>query len=74
MKTDADLRAALQHETAEATTIVVAQRVGTIMHAQQIVVLDDGGIVGLGTHEELLESCETYREIVTSQLGEGEAT
>ncbi len=74
VKTDADLRAALQHETAEATTIVVAQRVGTIMHAQQIVVLDDGGIVGLGTHEELLERCETYREIVTSQLGEGEAT
>jgi ATP-binding cassette subfamily B protein len=74
VKTDANLRAALQHETAQATTIVVAQRVGTIMHAEQIVVLDDGGIVGLGTHEELLASCETYREIVTSQLGEGEAT
>jgi len=74
VKTDAQLRAALQHETARATTIVVAQRVGTIMHAQQIVVLEDGGVVGLGTHEELLESCETYREIVTSQLGEGEAT
>ena len=72
--TDANLRAALQRETAEATTIVVAQRVGTIMHAQQIVVLEDGDAVGLGTHEELLESCETYREIVTSQLGEGKAT
>ena len=71
VKTDADLRAALQQETAEATTIVVAQRVGTIMHAQQIVVLEDGGIVGLGTHEELLASCATYREIVTSQLGAG---
>ena len=54
VKTDADLRAALQRETAQATTIVVAQRVGTIMNAQQIVVLEDGGIVGLGTHEELL--------------------
>jgi ATP-binding cassette subfamily B protein len=73
VKTDADLRAALQRETAAATTIVVAQRVGTIMHAQQIVVLEDGGIVGLGTHEQLLAGCETYREIVTSQLGEGEA-
>ena len=73
VKTDANLRAALQHETADATTIVVAQRVGTIMHAEQIVVLDDGGIVGLGTHDELLASCETYREIVTSQLGTGEA-
>jgi ATP-binding cassette, subfamily B, multidrug efflux pump len=71
VKTDADLRAALQQETAEATTIVVAQRVGTIMHAQQIVVLEDGGIVGLGTHDELLASCATYREIVTSQLGAG---
>ena len=73
VKTDADLRAALRRETAAATTIVVAQRVGTIMNAQQIVVLDDGGVVGLGTHEELLESCDTYREIVTSQLGEGVA-
>jgi ATP-binding cassette subfamily B protein len=73
VKTDANLRAALQRETAQATTIVVAQRVGTIMNAQQIVVLDDGGVVGLGTHEELLESCDTYREIVTSQLGEGVA-
>jgi ATP-binding cassette, subfamily B, multidrug efflux pump len=69
VKTDAQLRAALQRETADATTIVVAQRVGTIMQADQIVVLEDGGIAGLGTHDELLESCETYREIVTSQLG-----
>ena len=71
VKTDADLRAALRRETAQATTIVVAQRVGTIMNAQQIVVLEDGGVVGLGTHDELLQSCETYREIVTSQLGTG---
>ena len=72
VKTDALLRAALKRETADATTIVVAQRVGTIMQADQIIVLEDGGIVGLGTHEDLLESCETYREIVTSQLGIGE--
>ena len=71
VKTDADLRAALRRETAQATTIVVAQRVGTIMNAQQIVVLEDGGVVGLGTHDELLQSCETYREIVTSRLGTG---
>ena len=57
-------------ETADATVIIVAQRVGTIMHADQIIVLDDDGtIAGIGTHDELLETCETYREIVTSQLG-----
>jgi ATP-binding cassette subfamily B protein len=72
VKTDALLRAALRRETANATTIVVAQRVGSIMHADQIIVLEDGGIVGKGTHDELFESCETYREIVTSQLGVGE--
>ena len=52
--------------------IIVAQRVGTIMHADQIVVMDDGAIVGLGTHHELLEACPTYREIVFSQLNEEE--
>jgi ATP-binding cassette subfamily B protein len=68
--TDARLRAALHKHTAYATVIIVAQRVGTIMHADQIVVLDDDGtIAGKGTHEELLEASETYREIVTSQLG-----
>jgi ATP-binding cassette subfamily B protein len=68
--TDAKLRAALRKHTADATVIIVAQRVGTIMHADQIVVLDDDGtIAGKGTHEELLETSETYREIVTSQLG-----
>jgi ATP-binding cassette subfamily B multidrug efflux pump len=72
VKTDALLRAALRRETARATTIVVAQRVGTIMQADQIIVLEVGGIVGRGTHAELMVSCETYREIVTSQLGEGE--
>jgi ATP-binding cassette subfamily B multidrug efflux pump len=67
-KTDQMLRAALHRETAEATVIIVAQRVGTIMHADQIVVLDGGSIVGIGTHESLMADCETYREIVLSQL------
>jgi ATP-binding cassette subfamily B protein len=66
--TDAKLRAALRAETRDATVLVVAQRVGTIMHADWIVVLADGGVAGVGTHEELLETCETYREIVYSQL------
>jgi ATP-binding cassette subfamily B multidrug efflux pump len=67
-KTDQKLRAALRKETADATVIIVAQRVGTILHADQIVVLDAGAVVGKGTHKELMESCETYREIVYSQL------
>ena len=68
--TDARLRAALHRHTAEATVIIVAQRVGTIMHADQIVVLDDGTVAGIGTHDELIKTSETYREIVASQLGE----
>ena len=68
--TDARLRAALRKHTADATVIIVAQRVGTIMHADQIIVLEDGTIAGIGTHEELLRTSETYREIVASQLGE----
>jgi ATP-binding cassette subfamily B multidrug efflux pump len=67
-KTDQRLRAALRQETTDATVIIVAQRVGTILHADQIVVLDAGSVVGTGTHKELMESCETYREIVYSQL------
>ncbi len=67
-KTDQMLRAALKRETQSATVIIVAQRVGTIMHADQIVVLDSGSIAGIGTHAELMKSCETYREIVLSQL------
>jgi len=67
--TDARLRAALGRELADATVIIVAQRVGTIMHADRIVVMEDGGVVGIGTHAELLETCPTYREIVLSQLG-----
>jgi ATP-binding cassette subfamily B protein len=67
-KTDAKLRRALRHETKDATVIIVAQRVSTIMDADRIVVLDQGRVVGIGAHKELLDSCETYREIVESQL------
>ena len=72
-RTDARLRAALGRELDEATVIIVAQRVGTILHADRIVVLESGAVVGMGTHEELMASCETYREIVLSQLSEEEA-
>jgi ATP-binding cassette subfamily B protein len=71
--TDARLRAALAEELSHATVLIVAQRVATIMRADRIVVLDDGRIVGIGTHRELLETNETYREIVLSQLSEAEA-
>ncbi len=71
-KTDQMLRAALHKETREATVIIIAQRVGTIMHADQIVVLDSGSIVGIGTHGELMKTCETYQEIVYSQLTQEE--
>jgi ATP-binding cassette subfamily B multidrug efflux pump len=72
-KTDSLLRAALKREVADSTVLVVAQRVSSIMHADQIVVLDNGTIVGLGTHRQLLETCETYKEIVYSQLTAEEA-
>jgi ATP-binding cassette, subfamily B, multidrug efflux pump len=71
--TDARLRAALDREMGWATRIIVAQRVGTIMKADRILVVDAGRIVGSGTHTELLGSNETYREIVYSQLSEAEA-
>ena len=71
--TDARLRAALANETADATVLIVAQRVSTILHADHIVVLDEGRIVGAGTHEELMRSSREYREIVESQLGEAAA-
>jgi len=66
--TDARLRESLADATTDATVIIVAQRVSTIRHADQIVVLDAGRVVGRGTHDELLETNETYREIVQSQL------
>ena len=71
-KTDARLRAALKKETADATVIIVAQRVGTVMDADRIIVLEEGKIAGMGTHKELMEHCEVYREIVSSQLSEEE--
>ena len=71
-KTDQQLRAALRDETRDSTVIIIAQRVGTIMRADQIVVLDGGKVVGIGTHEQLMKSCETYQEIVYSQLSREE--
>ncbi len=68
MKTDARLRRALAKHVAQATEIVVAQRISTILHADQILVLDDGEIVGKGTHQQLMESCEVYQQIAMSQL------
>ncbi len=71
-KTDVALRKALKEVTAETTTLIVAQRISTIIHADQILVLDEGRIVGQGTHRELLENCEVYRQIAMSQLSEEE--
>ena len=72
-KTDSQLRSALKREITDATMFVVAQRVSSIMHAEQIIVLDEGTIVGLGTHDELMRTCQTYQEIVYSQLSAEEA-
>ncbi|MBU3210323.1 ABC transporter ATP-binding protein/permease [Clostridium algidicarnis] len=71
-KTDAKLRAVLKDETKESTVIIVAQRVSTVIDADRIIVLDEGNIVGMGTHKELLNSCDVYHEIVSSQLSEEE--
>jgi ATP-binding cassette subfamily B protein len=71
-KTDASLRRALKQHTANATVLIVAQRVSTIMKAEQIIVLNEGKIVGRGTHKELLKTCEEYREIAESQLSKEE--
>lgn len=71
-KTDVTLRRALKEATADTTTLIVAQRISTIIHADQIVVLDEGKVAGQGTHEELLKNCEVYRQIATSQLSEEE--
>lgn len=72
LKTDAKLRAELAKNVSDATVIIVAQRVSTILHADQILVMEDGEIVGKGTHKELLENCETYRQIASSQLSKEE--
>lgn len=71
-KTDATLRKALKEETAESTVLIVAQRISTILHADQIIVLDEGKIVGKGTHKELLNNCEVYKQIALSQLSKEE--
>jgi len=71
-KTDARLRAALKKETKESTVLIIAQRVATVMEADRIIVLDDGKIVGMGNHKTLMQECEVYKEIVSSQLSEEE--
>ena len=71
-KTDAALRHALQTEVADAAVLIIAQRINTILTADQIIVLKDGCIQGLGTHEELMRSCTAYQEIARSQLREEE--
>ena len=71
-KTDVVLRRALKKETKDATTLIVAQRISTILHADKILVLDEGHVVGQGTHNELLKSCDVYRQIAMSQLSEEE--
>lgn len=71
-KTDAKLREELTKNTENKTVIIVAQRISTVLNAEQIIVLEEGKIVGIGTHEELMKSCETYRQIALSQLSEEE--
>lgn len=71
-KTDVTLRKALKEATADTTTIIVAQRISTILHADRIIVLDDGEMAGMGTHKELLKNCEVYQQIAKSQLSEEE--
>ena len=71
-KTDATLRKELKKHTKDATTLIVAQRIGTVIHADKIVVLDEGKVVGIGTHKELLKNCSVYKEIALSQLSEEE--
>ena len=71
-KTDSKLRQALKEKTKDTTTIIVAQRISTILNADQIIVLDDGNMAGIGTHKELMKNCEVYRQIAMSQLSEEE--
>jgi ATP-binding cassette subfamily B protein len=71
-KTDSALRKALKAQTEKSTVLIVAQRISTIMNAEQIIVLEDGNVVGIGTHKELMENCETYQEIALSQLSKEE--
>ena len=71
-KTDVTLRKALKEHTQDSVVLIVAQRISTILHAEQIVVLDEGKVAGIGTHKELLKNCEVYRQIASSQLSEAE--
>ena len=71
-KTDSALRKALKEHTADSTVLIVAQRISTILQAEQIIVLDEGRIVGKGTHKELLKTCDVYRQIALSQLSKEE--
>ena len=71
-RTDKNLRKALKEETAGTTTLIVAQRIGTIRDADKIIVLDEGQIVGMGTHKELLQNCQVYKEIAMTQLSQEE--
>lgn len=72
LKTDAALRKALKKKTGDSTVLIVAQRISTILHAEQIIVLDEGKVIGKGTHEELLKTCEVYKQIALSQLSKEE--
>lgn len=71
-KTDSTLRKALKEEINDSTILIVAQRISTILHAEQIIVLDEGNVVGMGTHKELLKNCEVYKQIALSQLSKEE--
>ena len=73
-KTDREVRDALAKEAKGSTKLIVAQRIGTIMNADRIIVLDDGKVVGQGTHQELLDACDVYRQIAESQLSQSELT
>ena len=66
------MRKALRNETKDSTILIVAQRISTVLHADQIIVLDDGEIAGIGTHQSLMDSCEVYRQIAESQLSKEE--
>ena len=74
IKTDREVRDALAREAKDSTKLIVAQRIGTIINADRIVVLDDGKVVGQGTHKELLDNCDVYRQIAESQLSQSELT
>ena len=71
-KTDSNLRKELKKYTGGATSLIVAQRIGTIMNADKIIVLDEGNVVGMGKHKDLLETCEVYKQIALSQLSKEE--